>query len=332
MSRSPGRRRFALMLSIVCNLRSLSKIKCSAFSARSELAQVYRDIAQRSNDLNRWPDSENFRKDCLIYDSKSQSYKLPEFHDGHGSLGVFGFLHRNNAARSILTACDDVFLQFASDIRSRILSRTNQEQQAAFTRWLLQSPPTSHHISVAILQEHPIFLHDERNLEKWKPISDSTIYQLATSYSSDHPLVISECPKLQLDSLLWTPDGALIAGFIDQSSDQGFEKLRQSSRSIARTVLGDVLTTRPKNLIHATVGRVIGLPPGASDEQYQSLTELACQYNQDILPQTLEAIFSENNHGGAFTLQELSLARNKIWMMQEYKEYATWSLVDETLS
>lgn len=304
-----------------------SEQSCSAFSTPSGLSQAYRELARRANDLKRWPDSRKFCEDCLVYDKRSDSYRLPEFLDGHGSLGVFGFLYGNNAARSILTACDQVFNQFTSQIEGKILNG-NQTQQAALASWIMQSPSTSHHISVAILQEHPSFLRDKEDLEKWKPISDSTIHQLAANYASDHPKLICECPSLQLESLLWTPDGALIAGFIDQSPDQEFEKLRQSSRTIARNIMGDVITTRPKTLIHATVGRVLGLPPGASDGQYKSLTDLACEFNEVILPRTVSNIREQTDHGGMFQLQDLALARNKIWMMQEYKMYASWPLVD----
>ena len=93
---------------------------------------------------------------------------------------------------------------------------------------------------------------------------------------------------------------------------------------MSQEVLGDVLTTRPKNLIHATIGRIVALPSNASDRQYQLLTELAAEYNQDILPRVVHSIREEAKSGGVFTMQELSLARNIIWMLKEYKEYASW--------
>lgn len=298
---------------------------CTAFSTTRRLSKTYRDIAEASNSLQRWPDSKSFCDDCLVYNNELESYGLPSFNDGHGSLGVFGFLHGIVPARSIMTVCDGIFDQFCCQVHDKVLA-DDQDQQAALGRWILQSPPTSHHISVAILQEHPTFLRNREDREKWQPISDSTIHDLASSFASYHPAYLSECPTLELDSLLWTPDGALIAGFIDTSQEQAFEKLRQSSRSIAQDTLGDVLTTRPKNLIHATVGRLLGLPPGASDGQDESLTNLASEYNQQVLPEVVNQIRSESEHCGTFVLEELSLARNTVWMLHEYKEYASWSL------
>jgi hypothetical protein len=166
-------------------------------------------------------------------------------------LGVFGFLHSNEAAKSIMKVCDDSFNQFCCRIHDEVLDG-DQDQQAALARWILQSPPTSHHISVAILKELPTFLRTASDLENWRPISDSTIIHLASSFANYHLLVaLLQCPTLELDSLLWTPDGAMIAGFVDSSPGQCFEKLRQTSRrTIARDTLGEVLTTRPVVLLY----------------------------------------------------------------------------------
>lgn len=309
---------------------------CWAFSPKPTLSAAYLEIAERSNALPRWPDSKQLCDDCLVYQEDTQSYRLPTFPDGNGPLGVFGFLHGNSQAKSIMTACDDVLDEFCNDIRANVLLlNTEHDQQlsaAAMDHWILRSPPTSHHISVAILQENPSFLLDPTDLEKWKPVSNATIQTLALLLEQEHLSGGSPPPRIKLDQLLWTPDGALIAGFVDDNDDDtdeiedvdnaGFDRLRQSSRTIARDVLGDILTTRPKNLIHATVGRVIGLPPGASDAQYQALAELARHYNEEVLPATVEKIQQEC--GGSFELQDLSLARNTVWMLHEYAEYATW--------
>jgi len=283
-----------------------------------------------------------------VYHAATQSYQLPEFRGGNGPLGVFTLLHDNAEAKVIMDQCDAVFDQFCDTVRKDILDephKSHSQQPSTMDHWILRSPPTSHHITVAILQEHPSFLrNDPEALANWQPISNDTIATLAAKYAHEHPKVVSSVskndnnglprpPRLQLDSLLWTPDGALIAGFVDDNDNAGiFDRLRQSSRSIAQDVLGDVLTTRPKNLIHATVGRMMGLPPGASMDQYQTLRELARHYNQDVLPETVQRIIlqqqpnSKTHNGGGFDLNELSLARNAVWMMKEYVEYARWKL------
>lgn len=72
---------------------------------------------------------------------------------------------------------------------------------------------------------------------------------------------------------------------------------------------------RPKNLIHATVGRVKGLPQGSSDAQYEALATLARKYNQKELPRAVRRIKEEQpslkgGSCGSFSLGQLSLARN----------------------
>jgi hypothetical protein len=294
-----------------------------------DLSQTYREIAQRANQLERWPDSQQFCDDCLVYNEAIKTFHLPSFTDGNGPIGVFGLLHRNPKARSILTKCDVAFDAFCDEIQQNILDaeqQQQQQQQNGMKDWILQSPPTSHHISVLILQEHPSFLRTPEDLEKWRPISENRAHRLSTAFARDHETLSTSCPELELDSLLWTPDGAMIAAFIDTSSDQSFDRLRHSCRVIAQDELGDILTTRPKNLIHSTIGRVIGLPSGASAAQHEALRALSRTYNEQVLPDLVESI-RESHHGGRFLLEEVSLARNTIWMLQEYIEYASWSLV-----
>jgi hypothetical protein len=240
---------------------------------------------------------------------------------------VFGLLHDNPSARSILAECDLAFETFCQQICQDILQDSSQRQ--SFSKdWILKSPPTSHHITVAILQEHPSFLRDPEDLEKWRPLSEDYILQLSQNLRQHHQTLPK--PQLEVDSLLLTPDGAMIAGFVDTSPTQSFDQLRTSCREIAQQEMGDLMTTRPKNLIHATVGRVIGLPPSseASMSQYEALAELCQTYNKKILPKTVDSIRSSSHStmgGGSFTLDEISLARNTIWL-EEFIECARWPI------
>jgi hypothetical protein len=312
----------SICFALVLSAPSRNYAAITAFASSKNLSQVYRDIATRSNLLDQWPDSRKICEDCLVHDDASNTYTLPSFPDGHGTLGVFGFLHGNSEAQGIMGPCDIIFSEFCSRVKTQVLNNDSL-QCRVMDRWILHPPPSSHHISVAIIQEHHSFLKDQLDIDKWQPISDATIRHLAESFASEHTSQLQAPPELQLDSLLWTPDGALIAGFLDNTPEQAFEQIRSSSRRIARDVLGDVLTTRPKNLIHATVGRVIGLPTGATNRQYEMLTSLAQEYNEEVFPDLVATIKTKTP---SFTLDELTLARNVIWMLKEYKAYQTWSL------
>jgi hypothetical protein len=367
------------------------------------LSQVYADLAQRTNQLETWPDSKAFCEQCLVprtilpTNTKSSDddphtsirvssttttttvYTLPEFTDGHGPVGIFALLHNNDIARSILKLCDEAFDEFCHDVCNDILrlgtdnSNNNEQQQqrnAMKENWILQTLPTSHHITVAMIQEHPQFLRggNKDDLKKWRPLSNTFLLELSDKLRHYHQTVFfssssnneisspSSLPppppqmELQLDSVLWTPDGAMIAGFIDKnesSLSSSFQQLRESSLDIVRREMGgDLMTSRPKNLIHVTLGRIVGLPPPPppgerpmtstkttvtqsqqQKEQSKALTELCRRYNTEYLPTLVDSIQKHHATGGCFPLSHLSVARNKIWMMQDYMEYATWPLI-----
>jgi len=317
--------RTLIYLVLVTNARGRKFYASGAFGSCSSkaLSQSYRDIASRTKHLDRWPDSKNFCQDCLVFDQGLKSYKLPTFLDGHGPLGVFGLLHDNPQADGILRPCDDIFTEFCAQLKIQVL-KNDVSQVRAMDRWILHPPPSSHHISVAILQEHISFLKNQADIDNWQPISHSTIQQLADSLMSEQQSKVVVPPELELDSLLWTPDGALIAGFIDNNPEESFEKLRSSSRQIAQDILGNAfLATRPKTLIHSTIGRVVGLPPGSTSTQYDTLTNIAQEYNERILPDAVQDIKMKHP---SFTLDKVSLARNIVWMLQEYEVIQTWSV------
>ena len=298
-----------------------------AFSfSTPDLSQTYLDIAQRANQLKRWPDSKDFCEECLVLDQQTGTFSLPRFIDGNGPIGVFGFLHDNPSARSILKECDLAFEAFCGEICEDIL-QDDSKRQLMMEHWILQSPPTSHHITVAILQEHPSFLRDPEDLEKWRPLTDDCILSLSLRFQKRHRTL--PLPILELDSLLFTPDGAMIAGFVDTCPSKRFDQLRASCREIAKQEMGDLMTTRPKNLIHATIGRVIGLPQSSrvSTPQDEALAELCQKYNDQILPATVEKIRNCQSTGcGSFALEEISLVRNTVWMLEEFIEYARWNI------
>ncbi|KAG7363199.1 hypothetical protein IV203_026559 [Nitzschia inconspicua] len=317
---------------------SNKKYTTAAFSRPQQpsLSQVYRDIAHCSNQItNDWPHSQDFCRDYLIYNVTHQYYQLPTFPDGNGPLGVFGMLYQNEKTKAIMNECHGLFEQFCKDVQSTILKDDAQMQDDFMDHWVLNTPPESDHISVAILQEHPTFLKDPIEREQWKPIPSHKIQKLAKEYSRKHAGIPS--PNLELDALLWTPDGAMIAGFIETSDDgySSFEELRIVSKTTALEVLGSstLSATRPKKLIHATVGRVLGLPPTTTSKvhsvkegrrrQKQELSALAQTYNTLVLPDTVSKIRRESD--GIFELQQLSLLRNQRWMLFEYKEYGSWN-------
>jgi hypothetical protein len=234
------------------------------------------------------------------------------------------------------------------------------------------------HMTLAIFQEHPRIL-DEAGKKQWQHIDDERMEILIQRlgefvYNGNFPETI----PLVLDAIVLTPDGAMIAGFVeekrkatdgddkdDDDNDAGhFARLRSGLLETARDVLG-TLSSRPKNLIHITLGRILGLPPepppSASTaataaaattapssstqqlerEQYDArvlqVQQLVCHYNQQVFPRTVHELrkrgdggesttASNSSLGAAFPLQDFSLVRNSVWLCEENVFYNSWQL------
>lgn len=285
------------------------------------LSQIYSNICNTAVDLQEWPDSDKFCKSL----SRNSEGKLcpPAFDDGHGPIGVFAMLHRNKDAMQILSRCSGAFDLFCESLRQDILK---PDQWRDMEDLILRPCESSHHICVSIFHEHPSLLHSSKDKRNWRPIDDTlrtTLEERLSEYQSRHCV----SPVLSLDSILWTPDGAMIAGFVETSTNNNFSHLRSWSADICKSVLGGELTTRPKNLIHVTIGRIIGLFDGVNEKQRNALTDLMRSFNQRILPNMVQEIRQSTTTNGRFSLEEVSLVRNTVWLMHEYIEHASWKLV-----
>eukprot|EP00542_Grammatophora_oceanica_P021163 CAMPEP_0194034824 /NCGR_PEP_ID=MMETSP0009_2-20130614/7265_1 /TAXON_ID=210454 /ORGANISM="Grammatophora oceanica, Strain CCMP 410" /LENGTH=161 /DNA_ID=CAMNT_0038675911 /DNA_START=103 /DNA_END=585 /DNA_ORIENTATION=- len=156
---------------------------------------------------------------------------------------------------------------------------------------------------------------DERH--KWMDTNRDGWNQRLVEEISAHHTQRCQTPDLRLDSLLWTPDGALIAGFVDETEPR-FESLRESTTEIAGRVLDGRLTaSRPKTLIHVTLGRFLadaGLGSGVNQRDLSEFAKLARTYNEDILPTLVQRI-GKDERAGRMRITELSLVRNLQMLM-----------------
>lgn len=283
-------------------------------------------IAQATAKLGQWPDSKSFASK-LVFETDNYGQRRvrpPTFADGHGPIGIFAMLHTNEKAKITLQSCDQVFKTFCGDVKTNILE-TAQFRQQFDDECILAAPEGSHHITIAIFQEHPILLHNAEEIARWRAIDDGMIKmfegKLSEGFELDDPAQ-SQLPDLTLDALLLTPDGALIACFLD--STENFLRLRSISNQVATDVLEGSLTSRPKTLIHATIGRILGLPQGCSSAQQARLTQLARHYNEEVLPNLVSALRQQGHD--RFAVHDVSLVRNTVWLMYEHTIYASWEL------
>ena len=222
------------------------------------------------------------------------------------------------------------------------------------------------HVCVFMVHEHPSFLSSSSNDDADdKPVVDDATLQLLIQ---DLSSVIDEHSHrgiwLQLESILLTPDGAMIAGFVEAAAPQQqpengstivataaavnnnynnnstYQSIKTECVDRARARLGTTLKSRPKNLIHVTLGRVLGFGPHGSelllrpselpeqedDERQERVRALVRRYNQEVLPEMVKCIRQEQPTAGTWRLQHVSLLRNTVWFCEENIIYKTWDL------
>jgi hypothetical protein len=125
---------------------------------------------------------------------------------------------------------------------------------------------------MAVFHEHPRILKNEEIRELWRPTSEETIKVLQDTLNEaiQQKCQSAAAPLLELDSILLTPDEAMIAGFVEIAHNDyddknnnladRYETMKQVCIDTAEVCLGGDLTSRPKQLIHITLGRVLYVP------------------------------------------------------------------------
>ena len=306
---------------------------------QQQLSALYQEIAQRAAVATKnWPDSSRLVQ-CLEYHPNPREdhqdgvyihhYRAPVFDMEQGPLGLIALIldgsndgtqMYNAAAVPIVAACMEQFRYFEHELRHICQDST-----------LHMIPTEVPHICIAMYQAHPVLLVDDDNDNnnkkerlQWKPTEPAIVEQLVQHLDTAIDALQPFCHiELTLDALLLTPDGAMIAGFVPNS--ETYQTLKTATSDAARAVLG-TLTSRPKNLIHVTVGRILGFgetPPMVVPEQGQ-VCQLVQKYNQEVLP----AVVQNMSHR-TFTLQQISLLRNTVWFCEQNIIYKTWSLGTE---
>lgn len=168
------------------------------------------------------------------------------------------------------------------------------------------------HLVVTVFQEHPSMLSEE-DKKHWRLVTESDIKQMILDFDTVFASIKTPI-RLILKSILLTPDGAMIAGFEESPiNTDTFQALKGESIRIGKQRIGD-LTSRPKNLIHVTLGRVLDIG-GTSGFNVS-------KWNDDILPQRLSKFKVDLE----WTFEHVSLLRNKVWLCEENEIYKTWGL------
>jgi hypothetical protein len=120
----------------------------------------------------------------------------------------------------------------------------------------------------------------------------------------------------------------MIAGFIPlhEIALSTYQFIQTESSTVARNRLQTELTSRPKHLIHVTLGRILGFQEGAriNDSSRAKMQDLVRQYNLEVLPAFVAKCQMTNQH--IWHLQHITLLRNNVWLCEENTIYQVWDL------
>ena len=316
-----------------------------------ELAQIYTDIAQQAvQHTPDWPRNQQFVS--LLQQDDKGHYVAPTFNDGLGPIGTYALLKDNAQAQTILRyALQMSMVQFVKAAKTLygIPNDSVNKSPAESTyndsnAWFAYQPkPESLHMCIVIFQEHFSLLKGHADMQAiWKPFPTEIMPKFVQTLTHSIRQEFTTGIPLRLHSIFWTPDGALIAGLVQDNSNSNsedndnnnekstsFAQLRKVCVSVAEEVLPIPLTTRPKKLIHVTLGRILEKPKTESAQE--SLTKLMQDFNRDELPQLTATIrTSAEFNFGRFDVEKVYLLREIVWMCNFYKELAVVNLVDGT--
>lgn len=320
------------------------------------MSQIYRSMAEEPI-ASDWPQSQDIQQYFLPNSINGFPNQPPRFPGHEGPIGIFAFFDErrgyNPQGHALVMDCVRLFEDFTRNQLTQVVTDACYDTDIA--PFIVKSNVP--HISVCIFQEAPRLLHSKEEQAQWEAVGPDQVQALIQSVlTSDDgvcrdpiPQRVFQAPQLpsetnqelfppvfdvrgksaivlELDSIVWTKDGALIAGFRDVSDNAhadatgaGFGSLRQTLISQGKTVLSK-LTTRPKNLIHVTLGRILQAPKGAD------ISQLIREYNSRVWPEKVKEI-KKRYQGGRFTLTHVTLHRNAVWLCEEGFYYATWKLV-----
>mmetsp|Transcript_5057 Transcript_5057/g.12067 ORF Transcript_5057/g.12067 Transcript_5057/m.12067 type:complete len:358 (+) Transcript_5057:74-1147(+) len=285
------------------------------------LSEIYQSIIQQTVSMTKpWPDSDGFAKCCM--DSDASDFVVPTFPEGTGPMGAFALTRDNThpGNEELVQTCLDAFDQFSKE-----LAIANNSADYFLVKSLVP------HITVAIFQEHPQLLPKKQkelgiagnNNEKEDSFhfftnEDGTRLAESLARQTSHNAPIS----LTLDSLILTPDGAMIAGFVDDDNGH-YSKLKTDILTSAKQVMGvQDFTSRPKNMIHITCGRVVrrgGVLPTTATVQ-AAIQDLVRRYNQQVFPQIVAELKSSSS-GSTLLVEQMTVLRNDVWLCEKNTVY-----------
>ena len=262
--------------------------------ANEGLERAYREIGRAgvgALELRDWPRSSYFLEHCET--RPEDGALLPRRFETDPVVGVSCELGEDREHVQLLETAQRVFSDILQEARERCLTAAASREFA--TRGIWWAPRESFHAVVSIFSEHPDLL-DRDARRRWTPVPEDKLeHELGVELRSDLWAYPVPPINLRLHGYRFCADGALIACFVDADADGGngepggaekkkeenapeevdaadavdarvaFGALRRRVKALGVKTLG-ALSSRPKRIIHVTLGRVLRLPDALMDD------------------------------------------------------------------
>jgi len=193
-------------------------------------------------------------------------------------------------------------------------------QRDSLDELLFMADERTWHMCVAVFHEHPSLI-DEATRQRWRRVEPSEAKAVGEAVAARTAPM--NAPRLVLDSLCVCADGALIAGFVDDERGCA-AALREACARAGGDALG-MLTSRPKRLLHVTLGRLLGRAEGLRPEQAAAIAAAVRAFHATPLR---EQIGTDDDELQAFALRSVALMRDSVWWMTRCEEFKSWELAE----
>ncbi|KAK3254215.1 hypothetical protein CYMTET_36565 [Cymbomonas tetramitiformis] len=291
-----------------------------------DLSQIYEGLWKQTVeavDKGEWPKSGTLVKHCVRTEASSLA---PTRFEQDGVLGLHAILCSEDQV-SILKEGKNIFEDFV-DSCAACMSTQRALEFKNLVFW-----GGAWHATVCIFSENPTLLgEDERSV--WHSIDEDKVHMLRTALEeglcTDHELEV----VVTLHGFRVCADGGLIAVFVEDAA-QSFTALRASAKELGTRAIGP-LNSRPKKLIHVTLGRILELPSGLPDNERVELFKVVRKWATALGNGTRPADGDSTGCEMAGVLaaplkiRDVSLCRESGWWMTEYHVYQTLRLCDPT--
>lgn len=277
------------------------------------LHQAYANIREQCDAAaGAWPQADKMRAHC--HQDASGQWQPPAFSDGDGPIGCYAMLAQNSAAVGVLQLCRSAFER---GLLHKVRAALDESQHESYEQLLFIPEERTWHTCIAVFHEHPSLL-DEATRPKWRRVVGDEAKKVGAAVAARTSSMGGA--RLTLDSLCICADGALVAGFVDDEQGRA-AALRDACAQAGADALGGELTSRPKKLLHVTLGRLLGAPDGLRPEQAEAIATAVRTFHATPLHEQLGTAEPQG-----FELRSVSLMRDSVWWMTVAEELATWQL------